>query len=453
MTFSRLDYVVWSVLAALSLTFLALLVVGDRVGARVVRTAPAHDALVSGGVAIEIEFAQPMQAKDAEAAFSLTPPISGTFRWEGRTLRFTPAVALAPGARYTATLKAGALSQGGQATQQALEWGFVIREPWVVYISPANRERELARIAVSGGLSQTLTQTGGRIYDFAPAPDGASIAYSVVNEQGGLDLWLINEDGTNTHRLLDCGADRCYVPAWSPRSDQIAYSRERAGVQPGAPPGPPRVWVVHPVTAQTRPLLDDGQILGYGPVWSPTGRRIAFYDGSVFGLRLYDLTARTDWVLPTQLGELGSWSPDGAQMLYHELNITDAGNQSAAYLADFDQRQVTPALASDITNANYDSPVWSPKGEWVAVGLQSSSSSASGELWLMRPDGSEARPIVTETGYVYSAYRWSPTGEALVFHRFPLGVAYAQPDVVVWSLAEERLTVLAANATTPMWLP
>ncbi len=46
MKLSRLDYTVWAVLGALGLALAVLLLLGDRVGARVVSTLPAEGGTI-----------------------------------------------------------------------------------------------------------------------------------------------------------------------------------------------------------------------------------------------------------------------------------------------------------------------------------------------------------------------------------------------------------------------
>jgi DNA-binding SARP family transcriptional activator len=85
-----------------------------------------------------------------------------------------------------------------------------------------------------------------------------------------------------------------------------------------------------------------------------------------------------------------SWSPDGEQIVFN------AGPSSAAtpredqklYIVDADGsdlRQITSDDASDVE------PVWSPDGQWIAF-------NRNGELWIIRPDGSEAQGLFGESG-------------------------------------------------------
>jgi TolB protein len=449
----RFDYTVWAVLAALMLAIAGVVWAGDRAGARVKGTFPAAGAPVGAYSSIGVEFAQAMQVKTVEALFQIEPAISGTMRWEGQMLWFAPAQPFQRGVTYTARLAAGALSLGGQSVKQDVVWEFTVRDPWVVYLSPINQGREVWRARPDGADAQQLTHTGGNVYDLAVARDGEQIAYSALNEQRGIDLWLMNADGSNARRAVDCGLDQCSVPAFSPDGAQIAYSRESAGLAPGAPPGPPRAWILNLTTGETGPLYQDSQVLGYGPSWSPTGEQIAVLDGGVGSLRVYNILNGQEALLPTAMGMMGTWSPDGGQMIYTDLTFGGDAPYTTLYRADFADINIAPLLGQEPNSADYGPPAWSPTGEWLAISQRTADGGPGKQIWLMRPDGSDARPVTADGKYTHGGYRWDAWGQALVFQRFEMNVAFAAPEVAVWDMPTGQQTVIARDATLPTWAP
>lgn len=451
--FDRFDVFIWAVLAALGLAIAGVVAVGDQVGARVLATLPPAGGEAGAGGRVGIEFAEPMQAESVQARFSLQPAADGAFRWEGRQVWFQPAQALTPGLTYTVQLEAGALSAAGRSLKQPLTWQFQVRAPWVAYLAPSSGGREIWRVPASGGPAQQLTHTDGRVYDFAVSRDGESLAYSLVNDQNGADLWRMARDGTGAMQLAACGADICSVPAWAPSGLQIAYSREPAGLAPGAPHGPPRVWLVDLSSGQTAPLYPDSQVLGYGPAWSPDGTRLAFFDGAQGGIRLFELASGQDLWVPTLTGSVGAWSPDSGQMLLTDMNL-EGGQPSITLLrADFDRRRVEPLTGLASEWSDFGTPAWSPDGEWVALSLRAAGAGPARQLWLLKPEGRAGRAVTDDPAYTYSAYAWDPWGTGLVFQRFALNTAQAAPELVAWSMASGTLTLLAQDGAFPKWLP
>lgn len=450
----RFDAIVWSVLGALALAIVAVIALGDRVGARVVRAFPADGEGVSALGRIGLQFAQPMDANSVVTRLAIEPPVAGNVEWEEQQVWFQPAEPFQPNITYTARLRAGALSRDGRAAQQDYTWSFRVREPYIAYLSGVGGgAREVWRVPAAGGTPEQLTRTDGRLYDFAVAPDGERIVYSLVNDSRGADLWLMERDGANPRLLVKCDADLCTVPAWSPDGARIAFSREPAGLIPGTPNGPPRVWTVTIATGEAGPVYQDSQVLGYGPTWSPDGRRLAFFDGGNSSIRLIDLQTQQEMLIQTRMGTVGSWSPAGRQMVFNDLNLETGMPSVTLAIADFDAQTIRPFLVPGPDFTDYGAPVWSPDGAWIAVSGRTPESNPGKQIWLVRPDGSERRPLTNDPLYTYGGYRWDAYGRALVFQRFELTKPYAVPEVLVWFAATNTTTLLAQDAATPEWLP
>jgi TolB protein len=453
MRLDRFDATAWAVLGLLSAALAVVILAGDRVGVRILRTLPEVGREVGAYTRVGIEFAQPMQANSAAASFSIEPDVLGAFIWEGRQMWFVPERPLQPGVAYTVRLAAGALSQGGQAVKHDLRWEFRVRSPWIVYVAPASAPHELWRAPTAGGEPQQLTETGGNVYDYSVSTDGSQIVYSVLNDERGIDLWIVPGEGGEARLLVDCGLERCSAPAWSPDGARVAYSRESAGIAPGAPHGPPRVWTAEAATGQTGQLYQDSQVLGYGPSWSPDGRRLAFFDGSVGGIRVLDLQTSAEMVLPSWMGVVGAWSPDGSRMLFNDLSVAEEQPYAKVFIADFNLQVVTPALGEGNTSADYSIPAWSPDGEWLVVGVRLAQQAPNEQLWLMRPDGSEARPITSGEKYTYGRYQWDPWGRNVLFQRLELGTPYPTPEIMIWPFDGGEARVLLTDATWAAWQP
>jgi Tol biopolymer transport system component len=452
MKLDRFDYLVWSILGALLLALLALIVIGDRVGAQVVQTFPVDGAVTARG-RVGVEFGQLMQADSVAARFSLTPTVPGQIRWVGQQAIFMPAQPFRPGQTYTAALSAGAQSQNGRLVQGDYVWSFTAQPPALLYLAPASKGALDVWIAAPGAEPRALTRSGGQVYDYAPAPDGSRIAYSVLNAHKGLDLWLMDRDGQNPRVLVDCGPNRCAVPHWSPTSERIAYSREEVGLAPGAPNGPPRVWTVLVSTGQTRPLYQDSQVLGYGPEWSPDGRRLAFFDGSVGGIRVLDLMGGGEMILPTYMGLVGTFSPDGQQMLYTDIQTQQERVVSILYLADFATQTLTRPFSESANLSDFGTPAWSPTGEWIVLAARDQTGGPGKQLWMMHPDGTAARPITNDPAYTHGSYHWDAWGETLVYQRVSLGTPYPQPEIMLWSRLTGAAQPIALDGTLPNWMP
>lgn len=451
MKFSKFDYIVWGAVVVVGLAIAGVLVIGDQIGARAARTIPNDGGEVGGSERIGIEFAQPMQTDSVEGRFSLEPPVPGKFVWEGQTLWLVPSQLFQRGTRYTARLSAGALSENGQELKRDIVWSFGVRAPWIVYAGPATGQHQLWRVSSEGGEAAQLTGGGQPVFDFAVSPDGTQVAYSLPNDQNGIDLWAMSGDGSARRLLINCGPDLCSEPAWSPDASRLAYSLVGAGLSPGSR-NLARVWILDLNTNQTAPLYDDPQVIGSRPSWSPAGNRLAFYDSGAGGFRILNLQTRQEALIKSFAGEIGAWSPDEAHMLFSDLDLDADPPFIGVYEADTSTGGITLTLGPESGWEAFTAPALSPDGQWMVIGLRTEGGTGK-QLWLMRPDGSEAQALTDDPQYTNDGYRWDPWGQAVVFQRIKLETPNAAPEIVAWWMNNGKLQVLAQDATGPAWMP
>jgi dipeptidyl aminopeptidase/acylaminoacyl peptidase len=99
--------------------------------------------------------------------------------------------------------------------------------------------------------------------------------------------------------------------------------------------------------------------------------------------------------------------------------------------------------------------VWSPSGDRIAFGRQSSNRLAGlgSQIWLVNADGNNARPLTEDPGVNYGALGWSADEQWLVSLRWDLNTPNAVPEVwLVNSTTSERRKLLT-NAWQPIWFP
>jgi TolB protein len=98
--------------------------------------------------------------------------------------------------------------------------------------------------------------------------------------------------------------------------------------------------------------------------------------------------------------------------------------------------------------ARYSTPVWSPKGDFIAFTRQRAGSFGVG---VMRPDGSGER-IITE-GFHNEGPTWAPNGLFLMFFREPGGQAGGKIYMTDVSGRGEFVVNTPAFASDPSWGP
>jgi Tol biopolymer transport system component len=458
----RFHCVVWLVLAILAVSIVAVALAQAAVGVRIVNSSlvdSAQDLPITAP--IRFTFSQDMEPASVDAHFHIEPGVEGALQWQDRDLVFQPETAWAPQVSYKVTLQAGAASQDGRVMEQDHTWSFRTRMPDLLYlgwVQPDAVKRQIFSIPAGGGAPRQLTNHPTGVWDFAVHPQGEAIVHSVVREDGGSDLWLMDRDGGTQRVLLACAKFACLGPSWSPDGKLLAY--EKRNVRNGEPDQDPqasRIWLLDLETREERPLFDYDVPL-YAPTWAPTDQRLAYLSALLSGLEIYDLSNGKLWQFPSEWGTAPAWSPEGGRLVLPEMSF--AGGAIAARLLQIDlaSESATPlGLPGEIYRD--DSPAWSPDGGWIAFGRQfidPGRRTPGRQLWLVRPDGLDAHPLVAAPMADLYSFAWRPDGAALAYLQVDLSQGF-QPvtDVSVWiyDLEHDRPLLVADGGVMPRWLP
>jgi Tol biopolymer transport system component len=429
---------------------------------RVVTLSPVDGSQrVSITTPIHLGFSRLMDEPSVESRFRIEPEVAGMFIWQGKTMTFKPDSSLSPGVTYTVTLQAGARAQSGRSSGQTYSWHFATRSPQLLYLDRTQTGSDIRQLfvaAMDGSAPSKLTDQPWGVWDYAVHPRGEAVVYSAVREDGGTDLWRMDRDGGNQRLLLQCQEAACLAPAWSPDGQQLAY--ERRELWAGAPnldPKASRIWILDLESGQERPLFDYDVPLN-SPVWAPEGSRLAYASPLLPGVEVYDLKTQDLQQYGNEWGAAPVWSPAADQLVMPDLVM--AGEELAVRLArvDLGDNRIVDISGDDDLVKDL-APAWSPGGGWIAFGrqfLDQERWTPGRQIWLCRPDGSEAYALLTEPMADHWAFAWRPDGGALVYLQSDLSQEpQATPEVSVWLYdLEQRAAVrVTDDGVFPKWLP
>ena len=136
-----------------------------------------------------------------------------------------------------------------------------------------------------------------------------------------------------------------------------------------------------------------------------------------------------------------SYSPDGARICFE----SDRGGKQQIYVMN-----AAGGAAQRISfgDGSYSTPVWSPRGDYIAFTRLAQSKFAIG---VMKPDGTGER-VLTE-GFHNEGPTFSPNGRVIMFFRDPGGNAGPSLYSVDISGRNEQRVPTPSYASDPAWSP
>lgn len=341
--------------------------------------------------------------------------------------------------------------------------------PPILFLRPDEAGRAQLYLLLNENSSpQPLTDAGRGpeldVIDYAVSPAGDAIAYSAFIDGGATVLRRMSANGRNDRVILECPANECSSVVWAPDGRRLVYERRALGEDGRA--GQPRLYWLDLETSQTQPLIEDDNTPNYGATFSPDGLWLSYVSPANEGIVLYQLTDGRQRLLPSRVGRPAAWSPDSAHVVIGDLVVSgsilspggeeapETAQESASvylYKVGLAEAGLRERLSPEM-NIEDSVPAWSPDGQWIAFGRRPAQTVTGRQLWLMRPDGSEARALTNETTIFHGPPSWSPDGQLLLFQRYGLTSPNEVPEIWLLDITSAQTVFIAPDAYQPAWL-
>jgi len=218
--------------------------------------------------------------------------------------------------------------------------------------SPDGRRIAYAGVYVANadGSNPQLITAGPPGEDRNPqwSPDGSKIAFT-SNRDGNQEIYVVNVDDKEETRLTNHAAVDAR-PQWSPDGSKIVFESYRDGNA--------NIYFVDVTSGALTQVTTDPQY-DLEPDWSPSGDKIAF--GRTGGIFVKELGSGAEQQLTFGATEKPLWSPDGSRIAFIRFIFVAAGlSHRDVYVVNADgSNPVNVAFAVDQNTALGS---WSPDG-------------------------------------------------------------------------------------------
>ncbi|MCY4260844.1 MAG: Tol-Pal system beta propeller repeat protein TolB [Rhodobacteraceae bacterium] len=249
-------------------------------------------------------------------------------------------------------------------------------------------------------------------------------------------LAVMDHDGANL-RYIPTRSNLVLAPRWSPNNRHILFTSLEDGR-----PSANRIDIG---TGEVDRLWSSDTIMSFSPRFSPQGDGILLSLIERGNTDIYAIDLRTGatrrLTSSPAIDTAPSASPDGRQIVFE----SDRSGSQQLYIMPADGG--TPPQRISFGAGRYGTPVWSPRGDYIAFTKQWR---GNFHIGVMRTDGTEERLL--SRSYLDEGPAWSPNGRVLIFFREPRG-ANAGPSLFTVDLTGRNLRQLRTPefASDPSW--
>ena len=242
------------------------------------------------------------------------------------------------------------------------------------------RNGEIYSIKSNGADLLQLTTNSASDLEPAWSPGGAKIAFTSFRD-GTAQVYSMDANGANQTRLTTVGSNE--RPTWSPDGSKIAFVSWRNGNG--------EIYVMD-ANGANQVNVTNNAATDLDPAWSPDGGKIAFVSTRNGAFQLYVMNVNgsnvTRLTFTGQADYQPDWSPDGSHLAIaretsceyyygyyctYELVLVNADGSGEAFLS---------------VGGSATEPVWSPDGQWIALGAADYYA-----VWVTRVDGTRVAEI------------------------------------------------------------
>ena len=294
---------------------------------------------------------------------------------------------------------------------------------------------DLKRLDVTGAAVPVVdgvleSRTRATQYSFSKTGLLAYVSGGVVGAQRRL-VWV---DRKGAEQPLAAPANAYESPRLSPDGQRVAVSTDG------------QIWL-YDLSRETLSRFTFEGSVHSRPVWTPDGKRIAFYSNKEGRLNLYwqladgsggleRLTTSEDINVPA------SWSPDGQLLAFHDANPT-TGND--IWMLRISDRKPQPFLRTTFNEAD---PRFSPDGHWIAY---MSDESGRYEIYVQPYPGPGGKWQVSTEGGTEPA--WNPNGRELFYRSGDKMMAVDITTQPSFSAGKPRMLFEGPYQPTPVTTP
>jgi len=223
---SRFDRVILAAVLGLGLAVAALSIASARLGPTVdsMSTAQVLDG-ASVSTQIGVTFTESMNVRSVERNFRVQPSAAGDFTWSGNTLLYIPRRPLSYGTTYEVTVGSGATDTTGKRLFRTFHGRFHTQSPHLLLLGAQGNETHRLILASITGQREVIGSDDGLVTDFSLSLDRSLAVYvkrSATGERPD-EMWIVSLADNSSQRIFRHADWSISMPHFSPDGRYIVF--------------------------------------------------------------------------------------------------------------------------------------------------------------------------------------------------------------------------------------
>jgi len=323
-----------------------------------------------------------------------------------------------------------------------------------VYLSSTESPTEIYKYSISSDFSTQLTNTNGKVVDYAVNYQSGDIAFSVINNQGGLDIWFLAFPYGEAKQIISCGSDTCFLPQFSTENSLLMYQKGIYPFESTSLSANTQIRFIDLNSFENRVLFGSEINNGINASWSPDGKYLAYYQTNPAGIRILDLLGNEVTLLQGfDIQNTFTWdgNSDYFYILFHEIS----NDRPATML----QRIRIPAMDIQRIEIGLDEKElvtglrMSLTENQLVLGVRHSALLSNQKLVVYNLDSNKIVDQIGEPTVSMGNYSWHANGNLILFQQYSFQSPNDKPKIEIWDLQKNSVETYISDAYSPKFLP